>query len=933
MSEQWDHLIAPPSDLKPSLHDMQQSSGTWQRSSYESITIDHYRSNAVTHTDRSIVTNVRFSVESVRQLIHSTKKNRRLAKENERFLNESTAWYQEKSFLEKQVKDGEATIELLQKEVQEKHNTIAALEKRVAELLQSFSEHPAEEVSEAAAELILDKKDEGTQCETDSHDVGIQLEENTEGLATLKQEIAVLSAENKELCHKLSNLQDIVDDVSRLRKEQEYLREKCSFLETENVEVRKEEEKLLKDIANKDAELIKIKEEKQLLTDELDRLHTETKHSADLLKKNQELERFQLESEKLLEEHKMQISGLRSCVASYEQTIQSLRECEIDMKKQIDNKLVEAEKLDQECRTLRNVGDKLTQESMFANLLNSELQLKLSQAHSEIDELRSSLSREQNARKTEMESKRCMAELNKKLQESTSRLDELRLLNEKMSVELDYLRQKSANSASKEEMEQLSATLSRCQHDLEIALSEKNSLLEKEEHYRQEIAKTESLRFEIKSRDTIIAEYRSAEEKLQSDLTAKSNELLKIQTQFDELTHECCKIREEYHVFQESAEQQYCAMLEEKCKQIEAISARLAQLESYPGNSVFFFKMFLLFFGQTISIDGTLCTTCAAQKAKQAGDSEKNCLEKAVVAATKRMQDASTPNNMSEPPATSAADTRNGQREAELFKFTYYFIHLMHLFEATTSTSFLEEVDRAGQHTDISSRISDSLSLAQIVACFDNLEDYRLRSDSPDLRPELRRFFARIKYERDINALEAASDLHVVGMICRDQLVVLESTVHFMRHARHFLESCDRVFLDNAKELFRKEIQNIHDCKDALEKLIRLQWSLERENMELQLDRYRRQVEQFPSIHKENVVIKSELNAMKTQIEQYKLKLRQKSEEVERLEIERDRLTVLAKEFQKLDQESQDEVKEANRVIDELERKDKDASAELERCG
>ncbi|KAK6743552.1 hypothetical protein RB195_010680 [Necator americanus] len=296
--------------------------------------------------------------------------------------------------------------------------------------------------------------------------------------------------------------------------------------------------------------------------------------------------------------------------------------------------------------------------------------------------------------------------------------------------------------------------------------------------------------------------------------------------------------------------------------------------------------MFLLFFGQTISIDGTLCTTCAAQKAKQAGDSEKNCLEKAVVAATKRMQDASTPNNMSEPPATSAADTRN----------------------ATTSTSFLEEVDRAGQHTQISSRISDSLSLAQIVACFDNLEDYRLRGDSPDLRPELRRFFARIKYERDINALEAA--------------------------ARHFLESCDRVFLDNAKELFRKEIQNIHDCKDALEKLIsseRLQWSLERENMELQLDRYRRQVEQFPSIHKENVVIKSELNAMKTQIEQYKLKLRQKSEEVERLEIERDRLTVLAKEFQKLDQESQNEVKEANRVIDELERKDKDASAELER--
>ncbi|KIH47057.1 hypothetical protein ANCDUO_22888, partial [Ancylostoma duodenale] len=152
--------------------------------------------------------------------------------------------------------------------------------------------------------------------------------------------------------------------------------------------------------------------------------------------------------------------------------------------------------------------------------------------------------------------------------------------------------------------------------------------------------------------------------------------------------------------------------------------------------------------------------------------------------------------------------------------------------------------------------------------------------------------------------------------------------------ARHLLESCDRLFLDNAKEVFRKEVQNIHDCKDALEKMIsseRIQWAVERENMELQLDRFRHQIEQFPNVQKEKAILRSELSATRTQIEQYRLRLRQKCEEVERLEAERDALTALAKEIQRLDQESQDQIREANTVIDELERKLKDTSADLER--
>ncbi|EYC29877.1 hypothetical protein Y032_0005g2313 [Ancylostoma ceylanicum] len=829
-------------------------------------------------------------VESVRQLIETTRKNRRLTKQNEKFLNESAAWYEEKSFLEKQIKDKDAAAESLRNELREKDIKISALEKRVTDLLRSISEHPVEEVSEAAVELILDKKDAGVQCHTQGHDVATQQGEIDHDVEQMKQQMALLSTENEELCNKLNNLQDVADELLRQRKAEEEWREKCSFMELENAEIRKEEKDLLTEIEEKNAELTKLKSEAKVLNDEVDRLRAESRDSEGLREKNQELEKLLLEDKKLLEEHQLQLAELRSCVASYEHTVQSMKDSEKEMKKQIDDKLVEAEKLDEECRTLRSVGDKLTEESVFATLLNNELKLKLTQAYSDVEELRSSLSKEQEARKRDVESAHNVVELNRKLQESTARIEELRCSNEKMSAELDYLRQKSANSASKQEMEGLSATVAECQRNLEAAVSEKKALLEKEEHYQKEFSKIDSLRFELKSRDSIISDLRSTEEKLQSDLTAKSDELHKLQSQFDELSRECCKLREEYHLFQEHAEQQYCAMLEDKCQQIEAMSARLAQLETYPG--------------QTISIDDASCPGCVKQESKPVDDGAKvhalyDCIPSAlreiieqhnskdVIAAMKEMQNTFIPIHPSKPVTLSAAVGQDA---------------------ATSTSSYLEEKDGEGEASALSSKLDDSLPLERVVACFDTLEDYRLHGDSPDLRPELRRLFTCIKYEHDIKAVEIA--------------------------ARHFLESCDRLFLDNAKELFRKEVQNIHDCKDALEKMIsseRIQWAVERENMELQLDRFRHQIEQFPNVQKEKAILRSELSATRTQIEQYRLRLRQKCEEVERLEAERDGLTALAKEIQRLDQESQDQIREANTVIDELERKLKDVSADLER--
>ncbi|VDK84271.1 unnamed protein product, partial [Cylicostephanus goldi] len=155
-------------------------------------------------------------------------------------------------------------------------------------------------------------------------------------------------------------------------------------------------------------------------------------------------------------------------------------------------------------------------------------------------------------------------------------------------------------------MDDLSASLKKCQRDLDTAMRDKKVLLEKEEHYGKEISKIDSLRFELKARDDLICDLRASEDKLHADLAAKTDELLKLQSQFDELSRECCKIRDEYHFFQENAEQQYCAMLEDKCKQIEAMSVRLAQLESYPG--------------QTLSADGALCARCAEKNAEPVDD-------------------------------------------------------------------------------------------------------------------------------------------------------------------------------------------------------------------------------------------------------------------------------------------------------------------------
>ncbi|KAJ1358770.1 hypothetical protein KIN20_017285 [Parelaphostrongylus tenuis] len=131
---------------------------------------------------------------------------------------------------------------------------------------------------------------------------------------------------------------------------------------------------------------------------------------------------------------------------------------------------------------------------------------------------------------------------------------------------------------------------------------------------------------------------------------------------------------------------------------------------------------------------------------------------------------------------------------------------------------------------------------------------------------------------------------------------------------------CDKQFFESHKVLVSKEKQSIHDDKQSLEKLfgsVKLKLDVEREGLELQLGRLRRQAENAKVVRKEKASVV--------------LKLRQKkTEELEAAVNEKDVLAQLASEFKKLDQESQGQIVEANTTIDQLEAILRKVHADLE---
>ncbi|XGW16121.1 hypothetical protein V3C99_001511 [Haemonchus contortus] len=529
-------------------------------------------------------------VASVKQLIQTTQKNHKLTKENEKVLNQSQLWNAEKSKLEKQVEDCNALVETLQNELKVKCAKIEQLEERITELSKSTTENHSEEVLEASEEVVLEKQDVSTQCDQQFDD-----EETRENAHTLKVEQAlreiedrnrILDAENKELRCKLENFQTVLDEVVMLRGQLNDCNQKVGFLEGENLDLLRKEKDSVKEIAAKAEELVHIKGKYERLCDEIRNLRDERASSADLHQKNEELERLLAKSEQNLKALQTQESELRFRILSCEREIEELKESDSEMKSAVNEKTSEMNRLREECVKRQEMVDKLTEENVLSSALIEELNVRLSRSKAELAELRLSLASEKQAREAAENNARHASESEMKLRERLDQMDNLVASNEKLLQELEFLRQVAAQSSTKEETEQLSTALRECREHLKQAIAEKKGLVEKEVANAEQIAEAESLRYELKCRDETVARLRSVESKLREDLEEKCAEIADLGHRLGKISEECDRVREEFHIFQQLAEQQYCEMIEEKRGQIEALSSRLAQLESYPGIDV-----------------------------------------------------------------------------------------------------------------------------------------------------------------------------------------------------------------------------------------------------------------------------------------------------------------------------------------------------------
>ncbi|VDO40974.1 unnamed protein product [Haemonchus placei] len=799
-------------------------------------------------------------VASVKQLIQTTKKNCKLTRENEKVLNQSQLWNAEKSKLEKQVEDCNALVETLQNELKVKCAKIEQLEARIADLSKSTTENHSEEAFEASEEMVLEKQDVSTQCDQQFDDEETKVEQ---ALREIEDRNRTLDAENKELRCKLENFQTVLDEVVMLREQLNTCNQKVGFLESENLDLQRKEKDSVKKLAAKAEELVDFKGKYERLCDEIKNLRDERASSADLRLKNEELERLLAKSEQNLKALQTQESELRFRILSCEREIEELKENDNKMKSSMSEKMSEMNRLREESAKRQEMVDKLTEENVLSSALIEELKVHLSRSKSELAELRFSLASEKQAREAAENNARHASELEIKLRERLSQMDNLVASNEKLSQELEFLRQVASHSSTKEETEQLSTALRECREHLKQAIAEKNELKEREVANSERIAEVESLRYELKCRDETVARLRTVESKLRDDLEEKCAEIADLGHRLGKINEECDRVREEFHIFQQLAEQQYCDMIEEKRGQIEALSSRLAQLESYPGIDV----------GKVEKTPRALydCILPAVRELAEKAASESASIADAI----KEMRETFVGASLASP-----KDCRNVQQCNPHLSPEKRYVE--------TQTSI-----------DLSEEDEDALPLSRLITSVENCRNCAPCSSSSLVQTELQRLLVRVKHEQETSVIDAA--------------------------VMHFLEECHKYFTD-AIEHATQELRVIHDDREVLEKKLRLVaivFSL--------LDRKKNFSPVFQFREAEMEYRTSDLSAAKMQIDQYRIKLRKQTEELEAVSCERDNAEHLMVEFQKLEQDSQEEIRKANDAIDELEKELQDARADLEK--
>ncbi|WKY02241.1 hypothetical protein Q1695_015897 [Nippostrongylus brasiliensis] len=679
-----------------------------------------------------------------------------------------------------------------------------------------------------------------------------------------------LAAENEELKGKLDNLQIITEKTALLKQQVEQYQKQCSMLENENAAVKTDREELLRKSEEKSKRLDEVNECFERVNDELEHLRTERCNSIGIRVRNEELERLLIEKEKLLEEHRIQEAQLN-------RELEELKELDADLKRIVSEKAAEVEKLTEDCKKFEQMSSKLTEDNVFSTVLAEELKARIARYTKENDELRTSLEAEKQAREKAEDTGRKCGDLETELREKSLKIGELMASNEKMSEELEFLRQQIARNAANE-VEQYVTALEKCRKDLDDALDEKEQLLKKQASYIDQIAKTESLQYELESREKTIADLRSLEFSLQESLSKKSTEIIELEQQLAGVVDECARIRHEFSIFQEVAEQQYS----EKLEQIEALSQRLAQLEPYPG--------------QNVSADQSLCENGEENAANP------NTVDRALF-------DCLSP-SIQQLVEKAAKETKTMAEALRAMRDTFISVSVAQngpqLCIRENPRSPDEPQDAVTQTSDSALQmIGEPIPLRQLIESVEKFNDNHATPVTL-VQSEFKRFLDYIAGQPTTNVVERA--------------------------VQRFLDECNRQITEMETRI-KQELKTVCEDKKVLEEKLaseKRKWNVERNDLQLELDRCKRQLERASKIVEESNAMKTEMKAGKIQIEQFMVKIRKQAEELESVLKERDDIAHMVMHFQKLDQESQEEVVKANATIDELEEALQKVRAELE---
>ncbi|VDL73978.1 unnamed protein product [Nippostrongylus brasiliensis] len=752
--------------------------------------------------------------------------------------------------LRSQVLDLQTAAETISKERQQLKDDKESLETENKELRSEVSElrTAAETTSKERQQL----KDDNESLETENKELRSQVLELRTAAETISKErqdledrTQALDSENRELREKLDSLRTATE------MERQQLQERNELFDAENRELKSKVDDLqtAADSVSQEHEDLQLQNrtlaaENEELKGKLDNLQIITEKTA-LLKQQ-------------VEQYQKQCSMLENENAAVKTDREELLRKSEEKSKRLDEVNECFERVNDELEHLRtercnSIGVRVRNEELERLLIEKEKLLEehriqeaqLNRELEELKELDADLKRIVSEKAAEVEK---LTEDCKKFEQMSSKLTEDNVFSTVLAEEL-----KARIARYTKENDELRTTLEAEKQAREKAedTGRKCGDLESEASYIDQIAKTESLQYELESREKTIADLRSLEFSLQESLSKKSTEIIELEQQLAGVVDECARIRHEFSIFQ-------IVLYLKDLTRRQNVSADQSLCENGEENAA-----------NPNTVDRALfdCLSPSIQQLVEKAAKETKTMAEALRAMRDTFISVSVAQNG---PQLCIRENPRSPDEPQ---------------DAVTQTS-----DSALQ------MIGEPIPLRQLIESVEKFNDNHATPVTL-VQSEFKRFLDYIAGQPTTNVVERA--------------------------VQRFLDECNRQITEMETRI-KQELKTVCEDKKVLEEKLaseKRKWNVERNDLQLELDRCKRQLERASKIVEESNAMKTEMKAGKIQIEQFMVKIRKQAEELESVLKERDDIAHM---------ESQEEVVKANATIDELEEALQKVRAELE---